>query len=429
MTKTYKLLLKQNIGVANTPKVKVGERVERGALIGLPEGMGANLHASVSGIISEVTDAYIAIEADDLQEETFQEIREAEDIVSLVKSAGVVGMGGAGFPTHIKLETDLAGGTVLVNAVECEPLLAHNIDQIIKHPMSIYKGLLYAMKATHASQGIIAIKGKHTEAIEALRNVIETEKNIRIAELEDLYPMGEERAVIRETLGVLLEPDQLPSEAGAVVLNAETLSRITEAVESKRPVIAKNITLVGKLKNGKSAQVFTDVPLGTRVGSLIEAAGGIDGGYGEIIMGGPFTGQSVGLDDVITKTSGGLIVTMEFMKAHKDMGLLVCACGGDERRLREIASEMGAKVVGVQKCKQAMDIKGTLKCENPGNCQGQAEKILDLKRSGAQALLISNCSDCSNTVMCVAPKLKMAVYHCTDHVMRTVGKPLVRRLK
>ena len=172
-----------------------------------------------------------------------------------------------------------------------------------------------------------------------------------------------------------------------------------------------------------------NVPIGTTVREIIEAAGGIDGEYGEIILGGPFTGRSAQIDEPITKTSGGIIVTIPFLKETRNMGLLVCACGGNENRLREIATNMGANVVGVEKCKQAVEIKGNLKCEDPGNCPGQAEKILKLKKSGAEVVLISNCSDCTNTVMCVAPKLKMPVYHLTDHVMRTVNHPLIRRLK
>lgn len=429
MGKIYKILLKQNIGVVDNPIVSIGQRVKKGTLIAKANGLGADLHSSVSGKVTEITDSFIIIDADAIQGEDFETIKEIDNIVEIVKSAGIIGMGGAGFPTHIKLDTDLKGGTVIANAVECEPLLEHNIKQIIKDPQSIYKGMLYAMKATNANKGILAIKKKNKDAIEAFKKVIEDEHNIKIIELEDMYPMGEERAVIRETLGVLLETDQLPVEAGAVVLNAETLGRITQAVELRKPVISKNITVIGKLKDGKQGDVFMDVPLGTTVKELLERAGGIDGTYGEIIMGGPFTGHSVELDDVITKTSGAIIVTMEFMNEKRNMGLLVCACGGNEDRLREIAGKMNANVVGVEKCKQAIESRGILKCKNPGNCPGQAEKILSLKKKGAEVVLISNCSDCTNTVMCVAPKLKMPVYHCTDHVMRTVNHSLIRRLK
>jgi proline reductase-associated electron transfer protein PrdC len=322
----------------------------------------------------------------------------------------------------------LKGGVVIVNAVECEPLLKHNIAQILADPGKIYRGLLLAMKSTNAGRGLFAIKAKNREAVAALRGVVKSGDAVEIAELPDLYPMGEERAIIRETLGVLLGVDQLPAVAGAVILNAETISRVTEAVEDRRPVISKNLTVVGKIGKGRESQVFMDVPIGTPVQDLVAEAGGIDGAYGEIIMGGPFTGKSVTLDDIVVKTTGGIIVTMEFLNEKRPLGLLVCACGANEARMRDLAGKLNAKVVGVQKCKQAQEVKGALKCENPGNCPGQAEKIMELRKAGAEALLVGNCSDCTNTVMCVAPKLKMPVHHITDHVMRTVGHSLVRRL-
>lgn len=431
MKKVYSMLLKQGAGPPCIPVVSTGDIVKRGHLIAQPDGLGANLHASVGGTVMAVTDQSIILEASEWQNDDFEPVMAAKDssIADMVKAAGVVGMGGAGFPTWIKLNTQLEGGTVIANAVECEPLLKHNIKQLIKNPQLVYQGMLYAMKSVHAKRGILAIKNKNREAARAFSAQVQSGDSIKIAFLPDQYPMGEERAIIRETLGVLLKPDQLPSDADAVVLNVETLSRIAEAVKFKRPAISKNVTIAGKFGSGMKEQVLFDVPLGTPIRQLIEHCGGIEGNYGEIIMGGPFMGKSVELDDVITKTSGGMLITMEFMRESRAMGLLVCACGAGEARLREIAGHMGAPVVGVEHCKQAIEGRGSLKCEDPGNCPGQAEKIMSLRNKGARVLLVSNCSDCTNTVMCVAPKLKLPVYHCTDHVMRTVNHPLIRRLK
>ena len=129
----------------------------------------------------------------------------------------------------------------------------------------------------------------------------------------------------------------------------------------------------------------------------------------------------------ITKTTGGIIVTKPFedLKGEK-MGLLVCACGGNEERMQDIAKKMNAEVVCVQKCKQAVDVKGNLKCENPGNCPGQALKVMNIKKAGAKHILIGNCTDCSNTVMGSAPKMQLEVHHQTDHVLQTVGKDVIR---
>ncbi|TEB06077.1 Electron transport complex protein RnfC [Pelotomaculum schinkii] len=428
MKKLYKILLQQHLGAPDSPLVKIGDRVERGALIAEPVRLGANIHASVSGTVIDVNEKEIVVEADEVQPDTFQPIPASDSIVEMIKAAGIVGMGGAGFPTHVKMDIDIKGGVVIANGAECEPLLAHNIKQIQENPAVVYRGLIYAMRATNAARGIIAIKSKNTKAIASMKSVID-DARIEVATLPDLYPMGEERAIIREVLGQLLKPEQLPSAANAVVCNVETLAAVCEAVELKKPVMTKNLTVIGRLKSGREANIFMNVPIGTPIKDLIAEAGGIEGDYGEIIMGGPFTGKSVDIDSVVEKTTGGVLVTLPLPKEKRKMGLLVCACGAGEVRLRELAQKMGAEVVSVERCKQVVDVKNSIKCENPGNCPGQAEKVLKLKKNGAEVLLISNCSDCSNTVMGVAPKLKLPVYHHTDHIMRAVGHRLVRRLK
>lgn len=428
--KRYRFALKQHIGNKSIPIVTLNEKVSVGQLIAQKNGLGADIHCSVNGNIIEITENEIVVEALENQDiSKYIKLEDIKDKLKLIEAAGIVGMGGAGFPTSIKLDTNLVGGMIIANAVECEPLLKHNIQQIIEEPEIVYRGIKYAMEITNASEGVLAIKSKNNQAIEAFKAIINPEDKIRIAPLDDMYPMGEERAIIREVQNILLSVEQLPKEAGCVILNSETLSRITEAIELKRPVISKNLTVVGKFKNGDSYKIVKDIEIGTKVRDILNQTDINLENYGEIVMGGPFTGISTDLDASITKTTGGIIVTMEFLREHRNMGLLVCACGGDEKRLREIAEKMEANVVGVEKCKQAVEVKGNLKCENPGHCPGQAEKILSLRKQGAQVLLISNCSDCSNTVMCVAPNLKMPVYHSTDHILRTVGHPIIRKLK
>ncbi len=428
MQKLYRLLLKQHSGLPSISVVNVGDVVKKGTLIGASsnEGISSNIHASVSGTVTNVTKEYIDIKADEKQTEEYVPI-EGNSILELIKAAGIVGMGGAGFPTDVKLKKKLNDGIVILNAAECEPILSHNIYSIEKDPGRVYRGLLYTMEAIGASKGIIAIKEKHKKAVKALEDVIDKE-NVEIHLLPDMYPMGEKRAVIREVLGILLNVNQSSSEANAVVINSETVSRIADAVELKKPVITKDITVSGKINSDEAIQVFTDMPIGTTVETVLNNSGGIEGDYGEIIMGGPFLGKSTTLNSPITKTTGGIIATMPFINEKRKIGLLVCACGGNEERLREIAGKMGAPVIGVEYCKQAIEARGKLNCANPGKCPGQSQKVLKLKKEGAEVLLMSNCTDCSNTVMTIAPKLKMPVYHCTDGALRAAGMRLVRKL-
>ena len=419
-----KILLRQHVGAPCEAIVKVGDRVKKGSLIAKPTGLGANIFSSVYGEVKEITEDAIIIEKDEDQPEEFVEL-EGEDKLQLIKDAGVVGMGGAGFPTAIKLGTKVK--YILVNAAECEPLLHHNVDQMVDKTELTIRGLKYVMEICQAEKGIFAIKAKNQKAVDALVEGTKGDNSLDIHLLPDIYPMGEERAVVREVLGILLQPTDLPSVADAVVINVETLQRVAEAIELKKPCFSKNVTVVGKLNGGTDPHVFMDVPVGTSVKELIERAGGIDGEYGEVIMGGPFTGKACELDDPITKTTGGIIVTQPFedLKGEK-MGLLVCACGGNEERMQDLAKKMNAEVVCVQKCKQAADVKGNLKCENPGSCPGQALKVMNIKKAGAKHILIGNCTDCSNTVMGSAPKMNVEVHHQTDHVLQTVGKDVIR---
>ena len=419
-----KILLRQHVGAPTEPVVKIGDKVQKGTLISKPTGLGANIFSSVYGSVKEITNDAIIIEKDEDQPEEFLKL-EGEDKLQLIKDAGIVGMGGAGFPTAIKLGTKVK--YILVNAAECEPLLHHNVDQMVENTEMTIRGLKYVMEICEAEKGIFALKAKNEKAVEALVEGCKGDDSLDIHLLPDIYPMGEERAVVREVLGILLQPTDLPSVADAVVINVETLQRVAEAIELKKPCFSKNVTVVGKLNGGVAPHVFMDVPVGTSVKELIDMAGGIDGEYGEIIMGGPFTGKACELDTPITKTTGGIIVTEPFedLKGEK-MGLLVCACGGNEERMQDLAKKMNAEVVCVQKCKQAADVKGNLKCENPGNCPGQALKVMNIKKAGAKHILIGNCTDCSNTVMGSAPKMNLEVHHQTDHVLQTVGKDVIR---
>lgn len=422
--------MKQHIGAPSDPLVKQGDLVKRGQLIArkAPGAMGINIHSSVNGKVTCVTDLYIQVEQ---QEETSTEgyVRlQGNTPLELVEEAGIVGLGGAGFPTYIKLSKPLEkDGTVIVNAAECEPILSHNIFMIEKKAEKVIRGIQIVMDIVHAQKAVIGIKEKNKKAIETLKKHIDSDK-IQICLLPDMYPMGEERAIIRQSKGMLLDIDKLPSAANSVVINVETVYKIYEAVDERKPFIDKDVTVAGKLK-GDLIQVFEDVPIGTKVGSLIEEAGGCYMDYGEIIMGGPFTGKRTSMELPIVKTTGGIIVTETFLKGPDKIGLLVCACGADEKRLIQMSEDMGSQVAGIEYCKQARKVKNGYKCENPGICPGQVQKVMALKKAGAKALLISNCSDCTNTVMSCAPKLKLPVYHCTDGAMRAVNHKLIRKLK
>ena len=451
------LLLRQHVGAPCAPCVAVGDKVKKGTLIAPPTGLGANIFSSVYGEVSEILEDRIVIKADAEQPDEFVPIDVPEDAskLDMIKAAGIVGMGGAGFPTGIKLNIDLSAteqgefredinpelpkdfklehSYILINDSECEPGLAHNIKQTIEQTDKVIRGVKYCMEITKADKAIFAIKKKNREAVLKLLDALKDEENISVHLLPDIYPMGEERAVVRECLGVNLDTTQLPSAARSVVINLETVAKIAEAIEEKKPCISKNVTVRGNIKGGNEAHVFMDVPVGISVGELIEMAGGLDkdDSVGEIIMGGAFTGRAAELDEPTTKTTGAILTTYRMPDlTDKKVGLLVCACGGNEARMRTIAEKMHGEVVSVCRCKQAIENKpgAPLKCLRPGNCPGQVKNTMQCKKDGCEYIIIGNCSDCSNTVMASAPQMGLKVFHQTDHVMRAIGHAQYRQL-
>lgn len=437
MANQFVFLLRQHVGAPCEPVVKVGDEVKVGTLLAKPTGLGANIHSSCDGKVASVDSNCIKVDVTNAgkPDGSFVKVT-ASTPLDLIKEAGVVGQGGAGFPTGVKLSTPIKDGHILINAAECEPFLAHNMKQIFTDLDKTIKGIKHCIEITGAKDAIIAIKKKHKEEILKLKEALKNEPNITLHYLPNIYPMGEERAVVRECLGngeTVLGVTELPSAANAHVVNIETALRIAEAIDEGKPDIFKNLTVAGKIKGHKNeSQVFMNVPVGTPVKDIIEMAGGIDGDYGEIILGGPFTGKSCNLEDPITKTTGAILVTEPFENFNgAKTGLLVCACGGNEDRMKELAKKLNLTVGLVQYCKQAVDPKGNgaYKCENPGHCPGQAQKILAFKKEGCTDVLIGNCSDCTNTVMGSAPKFGMNVHHQTDTIFKTMGVEVMRELK
>lgn len=386
------LPLKQHVGGPCQPIVKIGDKVDRGQLIAVPNGLGANIHASYTGEIVGINEINIEIKVDDDQDlDTYMKIPDTKTNIEAIEAAGVVGAGGAGFPTHIKLKTEIPGGTFLINAVECEALLSHNIDQVTKHLDQLIRGIKYCLEITKAKKAVIAVKGKHRQLIVQMLKALKDEDNIGVFKMDDLYPTGDERVIIREVLGTPPKPGQLPSELNAAVCNVETIKHIAEAIEDRKPAIDKDVSVSGRVQQKET--IFENVPIGTPVKQLIEHVGGYVEPHGEIVLGGPMTGRSGKEDSPITKTTGGVLVAMPFPQEKRKVGLLVCECGGSEERMTEIAESMGAEVVASQMCKRMVEVNGRYRCALPGICPGQAQTVMDLKKQGAEVVMTGSCSD------------------------------------
>lgn len=423
----YRFPLKMHIGEKSLAIIEIGSEVKRGQCIAIPEKLGVKIHSSINGKVIEIKNDCVYIEAYGIQSKEYIKIKDCNTISEYAYEAGIIGAGGAGFPTNVKLNTEIVNGIVIANCVECEPLLNHNIKRIEDSPILLIKGIMYAMESTKAVKAIIGIKAKNFQAINILEKIIkELKYNIEIHKVENIYPMGEERALIHSIFNEWLLPTELPTKINSIVLNAETLINITRAIEERKPVIDKDFTVVGDFKDRDKSRVYLDCPVGYPIKELIKNDQ-LSYEIGEVVIGGPYTGKSEKLEEAfITKCSGGAIFTIPFPTYRGPVGLLVCACGGDAKRLEEIASKMGSEIKATVFCK---NIAENGKCMTPGTCPGQVQKIMYLKSQGAKRIIMSNCNDCSNTVMSCAPKLGLGVYHATDHIFRTVGYPLSRRMK
>lgn len=229
-----------------------------------------------------------------------------KDILQKIKDAGIVGAGGAGFPTHIKL--NCKADVVIANGAECEPLL--RVDRLLMENYAdrVVAGLKIAMQITGAGRGVIATKGKYHKAIEALKKAIRSEDNISILEMTSFYPAGDEQQIVYEVTGKVVPTGGLPLDVGAVVQNVATFANIVYAMEDK-PVIDKHVTVNGEVENPATFKV----PIGTSIRRLIEEAGGPkDLSKYRVIIGGPAMGAIMdNIDEPVTKTTGGILVFPE----------------------------------------------------------------------------------------------------------------------
>lgn len=224
-----------------------------------------------------------------------------DDLIKAVEQAGVVGAGGAGFPTHIKLQSQVH--TVIANGCECEPLLVSDAWVMTTHAEEVVGGLSLAVKVSGAKRGIIAVKQKNKKAIAALEDAIKAYPQLEIVTVGNFYPIGDEHLLAYEVTGNTIPIGGIPLDAGVLVQNVATLANISAAFGG-RPVLERIITVVGAVRTPGIYQV----PLGTPVDFVLESAGGVEEEPFRVIEGGPMMGKLVGVNHPITKTSSGLLI-------------------------------------------------------------------------------------------------------------------------
>ena len=228
-----------------------------------------------------------------------------ENLLGLVEQAGVVGAGGAGFPTHVKLKAQ--ADTVIINGAECEPLLRVDQQLMALQAGDLLDALDLLVEQVGASQGVVALKEHYHAAVEALERELSRHPGLRVHRMGAFYPAGDEQVIVYEVTGRVVPEGGIPLNVGVVVSNVETALNVLAAVRHQAPVIEKYVTLTGAVRTPKTVKV----PLGITVAEALALAGGPTVEHYEVINGGPMMGRVVSTGSAITKTTKGLIVVPE----------------------------------------------------------------------------------------------------------------------
>lgn len=315
--------LTQHIGAPSKCLVKKNDEVKVGQLIGEASGnFSANIHSSVAGIVKEVIDMQTAsgknakavvIKTDNFEQDFNFELRDPsgftkEEIVQVIKENGIVGMGGASFPSHIKYSPNKPVDTVIINGAECEPYITCD-DFVMKNKADeIVKGLELLVKAAGAQKGIIAIEDNKPHAIENIKEALKNRSNdsLDIATLITKYPQGDEKRIIDAVLHRQVPSGGLPLDVGVIVSNVSSTLAVYDACYLNKPLFERYMTVSGHGVNEPHNML---VRIGTPFNFLIDQCGGLKEDYGKIINGGPMMGIAQPKADLpVEKASNSILV-------------------------------------------------------------------------------------------------------------------------
>lgn len=339
MPKTAIIPLAQHIGAPANAVVQKGDKVKVGQLIGEANGfVSANIHSSVSGTVSKVDLAvdvagfkkpavFIDVEGDewletiDRTDTLIEEIKDdAKTIVGKIKDAGIVGMGGATFPAHVKLAIPEGkkADFLIINGVECEPYLTADHRLMLEKSAELIVGVKILMKAIGVEKAYIGIEANKPDAISKLTDLCAKEQGIEVVPLKLKYPQGGEKQLINAVSGREVPSGKLPIDAGAVVQNVGTAFAVYEAVQKNKPLIERIVTVTGDTVATPSN---FRARIGTPVAELIAAAGGDVEKSGKIISGGPMMGKAMtNLESTVTKGTSGILMLSEEKAVRPEAG-------------------------------------------------------------------------------------------------------------
>ncbi len=312
----------QHIGAPNRPTVSVGDHVKVGQLIGDNEApVCAPVHASVSGDVVAIEtfmtqmgrpDTNIVIQTDGKQEiaETVVPpvVTNKQEFLKAVRDSGLVGLGGAAFPTHIKYNPRNPEDvdTLIINGAECEPYITVDHMTMLAHAKEIVEGTFNTLKYLSIKKGIIAIEGNKPDAIALFKDLTKDIPEIEVVELRLVYPQGAERVIIFETTGRHLIAGKLPADIGVIVSNVNSILKLQQYLDTGMPLVSKSLTVDGNLI---AHPQNVEVPIGTKIKDVIDFCGGTTGEPKKILFGGPMMGRTMPSDDLaILKGNNAILV-------------------------------------------------------------------------------------------------------------------------
>ena len=315
--------MSMHFGAPCTPLVKAGDHVKVGQKIGEFHGLGAPIHASVSGTVKAVEPrpysmggniTSVVIE-NDMQDEVSEEVQapadpnalSVEEMIERVKNAGIVGMGGATFPTHVKITSGIGKvSTVIINGAECEPYITGDHRTMLERPEEIIGGAKFLAKMFGVDKVIIGVEDNKQNGIDAMNKVIAAEKAPVVVEpLRCRYPQGGEKQLCQAITGRQVPPGGLPADIGCAVFNINTTCAIYRALTTGMPVVRKVVTVSG---SGVVEPKNLECPIGTPVTNLLDACGGLKDSTFKLIAGGPMMGMAQYTADIpVAKGTGAIL--------------------------------------------------------------------------------------------------------------------------
>ena len=319
--------MSMHFGAPCTPLVKAGDEVKVGQKIGEFRGLGAPIHASVSGKVKAVEprpysmggNITSVIIENDLQNTLSEEVQAPsnpdtltpDEMVEIVKNAGIVGMGGATFPTHVKISGGIGKvDTVIINGAECEPYITGDHRTMLERPEEIIGGATYLAKMFGVEKVIIGVEDNKQNGIDAMNKVIAEKKAPVVVEsLHCRYPQGGEKQLCQAITGKQVPPGGLPSNIGCAVFNINTTCAIYKAITTGMPVVKKVVTVSG---SGVVEPKNVECPIGTPVSALFDFCGGLKDGTYKLIAGGPMMGMAQYTADIpVAKGTGCMLAFCE----------------------------------------------------------------------------------------------------------------------